>query len=146
MYLLDTNIVSANAPTKRHIGVDAFASWMRTNSDRLYLSAITIAEIEAGIAKALRIEATTKAEQLRRWLAAVEHFYAGRILPFGLEEARQAGQILDRARAHDPGFEDIAIAATAAAHGLTVLTANERHFEPLGVPFANPLKQLPAIR
>ena len=86
--------MSANAPTKRHIGVDAFASWMRTNSDRLYLSAITIAEIEAGIAKALRIEATTKAEQLRRWLAAVEHFYAGRILPFGLEEARQAGQIL----------------------------------------------------
>jgi len=51
--------------------------------------------------------------------------------------------MLDLARAHDPGFEDIAIAATAAAHGLTVLTANERHFEPLGVPFANPFKQLP---
>lgn len=135
--------MSADAPTKRHVGVDAFVVWMRANSDRLYLSAITIAEIEAGIARAVRIVATTKAEQLRRWLAAVEHFYAGRILPFGIEEARQAGLMLDRARAHDPGFEDIAIAATAAAHGLTVLTANERHFEPLGVPFANPLKQLP---
>jgi predicted nucleic acid-binding protein len=54
--------------------------------------------------------------------------------------------MLDRARAHDPGFEDIAIAATAVAHGLTVLTANERHFEPLGVPLANPLKQLPTIQ
>lgn len=138
--------MSADAPTKRHVGVDAFAGWMRANNDRLYLSAITIAEIEAGIAKALRIEATTKAEHLRRWLAAVEHFYAGRILPFGIEEARHAGLMLDRARAHDPGFEDIAIAATASAHGLTVLTANERHFEPLGVPFANPLKQLPVIR
>lgn len=138
--------MSADAPTKRNVGVDAFASWMRTSSDRLYLSVITIAEIEAGVARAVRIEATTKAKQLRRWLAAVEHFYAGRILPFGIEEARQAGLMLDRARAHDPGFEDIAIAATAAAHGLTVLTANERHFAPFGVPFANPLKQLPVIR
>ena len=146
MYLLDTNIVSANAPTKRHVGVDAFAAWLRANNDRLYVSAITIAEIEAGIARAVRIEATTKAEHLRRWLAAVEHFYAGRILPFGIEEARYAGLMLDRARAHDPGFEDIAIAATAAAHDLTVLTANERHFAPLGVPFANPFKQLPVIR
>ncbi|NTJ61724.1 type II toxin-antitoxin system VapC family toxin [Agrobacterium rhizogenes] len=146
MYLLDTNIVSADAPTKRHVGVDAFATWMRANGDRLYLSAITIAEIEAGIARAIRIGATTKAKHLGDWLAAVEHFYAGRILPFGLEEARHAGLILDQARAHDPGFEDIAIAATAVAHNLTVLTANERHFEPLGVPFANPLKRLPAIR
>lgn len=146
MYLLDTNIVSADAPTKRHVGVEAFAAWVRANSNRLYLSAITIAEIEAGIARSIRIEATTKAENLRRWLAAVEHFYAGRILPFGVEEARHAGLMLDRARAHDPGFEDIAIAATAAAHSLTVLTANERPFEPLGVPHANPLKQLPTIQ
>lgn len=146
MYLLDTNIVSADAPTKRQIGVEAFAAWLRANNDRLYLSAITIAEIEAGIARMVRIGATTKAEHLRRWLAAVEHFYAGRILPFGVEEARHAGLMLDRARAHAPGFEDIAIAATAAAHGFTVLTANVRHFEPLGVPLANPLKQLPVIR
>ncbi len=146
LYLLDTNIVSVDAPTKRQVGADAFAAWMRANSDRLYLSAITVAEIEAGIARAVRIGATTKAEHLRRWLAAVEHFYAGHILPFGIEEARHAGLMLDRARAHDPGFEDIAIAATAAAHGLTVLTANERHFEPLGVPLANPLKQLPVVQ
>lgn len=138
--------MSADAPTKRRVGVEAFAAWVRANSTRLYLSAITIAEIEAGIARSVRIGATTKAENLRRWLAAVEHFYAGRILSFGVEEARHAGLMLDRARAHDPGFEDIAIAATAAAHGLTVLTANERHFEPLGVPLANPLKQLPTIQ
>lgn len=146
MYLLDTDIVSADAPTKHRVGVEAFAAWMRLNSDRLHLSAITIAEIEAGIARAVRIEATTKAQKLRRWLSAVEHFYAGRILPFGIEEARHAGGILDRGRAHDPGFEDIAIAATASAHGLTVLTANERHFAPLGVPLVNPLKQLPSMQ
>jgi predicted nucleic acid-binding protein len=146
LYLLGTNIVSADAPNKRQVGVEAFANWVRAHSDRLYLSAITIAEIEAGIARAIRIEATTKAENLRRWLSAVGHFYAGRILPFGIEEARHAGRIMDLARAHDPGFEDIALAATAAEHGLTVLTANERHFEPLGVPLANPLKQLPTVQ
>lgn len=146
MYLLDTNIVSGDVSTKRQVGVDAFAARLRANNDRLYLSAITIAEIEASIARAVRIEATTKAEHLRRWLAAVEHFYADRILPFGVEEAGHAGLMLDRARAHDPGLEDIAIAATAAAHGLTVLTANTRHFAQLGVPFANPFKQLPVIR
>jgi hypothetical protein len=54
-------------------------------------------------------------------------------LPFGIEEAREAGAILDRARAHHPGFEDITIAATAAVRGFTILTANERHFRPLGV-------------
>ena len=145
MYLLDTNIIPASAPTRSDVDADALASWMRAQSDRLYLSAITIAEIEAGIARAIRIGATTKSVALRRWLSAVEHFYASHILSFGLAEARQAGAILDRARANDRGFEDIAIAATAAAHGLTVLTANERHFAPLGVPYANPLKKSPLL-
>ncbi|CAJ0888221.1 hypothetical protein AMST5_03859 [freshwater sediment metagenome] len=141
MYLLDTNIVSANAPAKRKVGPEAFASWVREHSERLYLSTVAIAKI--GIARADRLGAATKAERLRRWLAALEHFYAERIQPFGIEEARQAGAILDRARAHNPGFEDIAIAATAAVRGFTILTANERHFRPLGVAFVNPLKQLP---
>jgi toxin FitB len=144
LYLLDTNIVSADASPKNKVGAKALASWLRVHGDQLFISSVTIAEIEAGIARAARIGATAKASQLRQWLSAVEHFYAGRILPFGIEEARHAGAILDRARAHDPGFEDIAIAATAAARGFVVLTANERHFEPLGVPVINPLKQLPS--
>jgi len=109
----------------------------------LFMSAISVAEIEAGIARADRMRATTKADRLRRWLAAVEQIYSDRILPFGIEEARHAGAILDRARAHAPGFEDIAIAATAAVRGFTVLTANERHFAPLGVAYLNILKELP---
>jgi predicted nucleic acid-binding protein len=143
LYLIDTNIVSAEARAKQKVGEEAFAAWVSVRSDALYISTVTIAEIEAGIARCERIGATARAEHLRRWLTAVEQLYADRILPFGIEEARYAGAILDRARAHDPGFEDIAIAATAAARGLTVLTANERHFAPLGVAYHNPLKQLP---
>jgi predicted nucleic acid-binding protein len=144
LFLLDTDIVSATSPTAGAVvGHAVLASWLASNSERLFLSTVTVAEVEAGIARADRIGAATKADRLRRWLAAVEHLYGPRILPFNVREARRAGVILDRARAHDPGFEDIAIAATAAAHGLTVLTANERHFAPLGVPYVNPLKRLP---
>jgi predicted nucleic acid-binding protein len=144
LFLLDTNVVSATSPAVRSkVGRAALASWLSRNSDRLFLSTVTIAEVEAGIARAERIGAATKAERLRLWLAAVEHLYGPRILPFGVDEARRAGAILDRARAHDPGFEDIAIAATAATHHLTVLTANERHFAPLGVAYRNPLRTLP---
>jgi predicted nucleic acid-binding protein len=143
VYLLDTNIISADAPAKRRVGAGPFSAWMRANGEHLHLSAITIAEIEAGIVRAGRIGATAKAERLRLWLEAVEQLYGERILPFGIAEAHAAGALLDAARAHDPGFEDIAIAATAAVRGLTVLTANERHFAPLGVPVANPLKRLP---
>jgi predicted nucleic acid-binding protein len=146
LYLLDTNIVSADAPAKREGDAQALAPWLRVHSDQLHISTVTVAGIEAGIARAARIGATTKAERLRRWLSAVQHLYGDRILPFGIEEARHAGAILDRACAHDPGFEDIAIAATAAARGFTVLTANERHFAPLGVRVVNPLKRLPSSR
>jgi len=50
---------------------------------------------------------------------------------------------LDDPRAHPPGFEDVAIAATAKVHGLTVLTRSMRHFWPLGVQVFNPLEALP---
>jgi predicted nucleic acid-binding protein len=143
VYLLDTDIVSAGAPSKRRVGAEAFSAWMRAHADDLFLSTITVAEIEAGIVRAARIGATAKAERLRLWLAALEQLYGERILPFGIAEAHAAGAILDAARAHDPGFEDIAIAATAAVRCFTVLTANERHFAHLGVPFANPLRRLP---
>jgi predicted nucleic acid-binding protein len=54
--------------------------------------------------------------------------------------ALEAGRLLDRAigAGADPGFEDAAIAATAAVHNLTIVTANTRHFEHFGVPFMSP--------
>lgn len=53
------------------------------------------------------------------------------------------GQILDDARAHQPGFEDIATAATAQVRGLTVLTRTMRYFESLRVPAFDPFVALP---
>jgi predicted nucleic acid-binding protein len=118
---------------------------MDRNSDRLFLSAISVAEIEDGIAKARRERASRKASDLGAWFETVLHLYGDRILAFDLNAARIAGRLSDRARGsgHAPGFADLAIAATAVANHLTVLTCNLRHFVPLGVLALDPFAGLP---
>lgn len=146
MYLLDTNVLSLAAPSRRNTGAaEALAKWLVTHGDELWLSVVTAAEIEDGIAKAARTGATKKARDLAEWWGEIRHFYAGQILPIDLETARETGRLMDVARAAgiDPGFEDIAIAATGSRYGLTVLTGNEKHFGPLGIAYRNPLKALP---
>ncbi len=120
---------------------------MDAQSGALFLSAVTIAEIEDGIAKARREGAARKADSLAAWLATVLHLYGERVLPFDVDAARIAGALSDRARGQGqaPGFADIIIAATASRHQLTILTRNMRHFEPLGVPVLNPFECLPSL-
>jgi predicted nucleic acid-binding protein len=146
MYLLDTNVVAAISPrAHRFPADDLVAAWIESNSDELWLSVITAAEVEDGIAKASRTGATRKAQNLSEWWQAIAHYYANRILPVDLEAARIAGRLMDVARAAgiSPGFEDIAIAATAKRHGLTMLTRNVKDFKPLGVAFIDPFERLP---
>ncbi|MCM5557297.1 PIN domain-containing protein [Pleomorphomonas sp. JP5] len=142
MYLVDTNVLSdLAAPVPRPDLVD----WLDRHSADLYLSAITAAEVVAGIAKLRRQGSTAKADRLTDWWGAVEHLYGARILPFGLSEARKAGAFTDLARAagQAPGFADTAIAATAAANGLTVLTRNTKHFAVFPVRVVDPFEELP---
>ena len=69
----------------------------------------------------------------------------GWVLPFDVSSARLAGELLDASRAtgRTPGFADVAVAATAASRGLTVLTRSLRHFAPLGAPAVDPFDSLP---
>jgi toxin FitB len=145
MYIVDTNVVSAGAP--RLTGATGLVRWMDEHSASLYLSVVTIAEIEDGIAKAHREKAPRKAAEFSTWLEALLHLYARRILAFDLPAARIAGTLSDTARGlgSAPGFVDIAIAATARRHGLTILTRNTRHFVPLGVTAINPFDGLPEL-
>lgn len=144
MFLVDTNVISALAPSKRQ-AIEQLVDWLDQAGAHLFLSVITAAEIRSGIAKAEREGATTKAQLLKEWWQSIEYLYAQKLLPFDLNCAHAAGQIIDDARAHQPGFEDIAIAATAKVHGLTVLTRNMRHFEPLGVRSIDPFVALPPM-
>lgn len=144
MYLVDTNIISVGSPVWE-AAPPALVSWMEDKSPVLYLSVVTIAEIEEGIAKLRREKAGRKAAGLSAWLDALLHLYGERVIAFGVQEARIAGALSDGARAkgRSPGFADIVIAATASAHNLILLTRNERHFKPLGVETVNPFDGLP---
>ena len=147
MYLVDTDVVSTGAPSKAAPPV-ALVAWMDENSADLYLSAVSIAEIEAGIARLRRQGASRRADGLTAWLDALLHLYAERVLPFEVRAARIAGALADRVRSHGhaPGFADVAIAATAKLRGLTILSRNTRHFEPLGVRLLDPFVRLPPRR
>ena len=118
---------------------------MELHSQDLFLSAISIAEIADGIAKARREGARRKSSALSAWLQAVLHLYGDRVLPFDGPTAEIAGTLADlaRGRGHSPGFADIAIAATARRHNLTILTRNERHFSAMDAAVLDPYQKLP---
>jgi predicted nucleic acid-binding protein len=143
-YLVDTNVISSGAPTMV-VRRPELAAWMESHSPALFLSAITIAEIADGIAKARREGATRKASDLSAWLRTVLHLYGDRVLPFDTGTAEIAGRLSDlaRSRGHSPGFADIAIAATARRHDLTILSRNARHFAPMDVAVLDPFRTLP---
>ncbi|HUY28325.1 MAG TPA: type II toxin-antitoxin system VapC family toxin [Candidatus Binataceae bacterium] len=144
MYLVDTDVISSGAPSREMVSTE-LAAWMDRNSERLFLSAITVAEIEGGIAKIRREGALRKAFRLEQWLETLLHLYSRRVLPFDVPAAGIAGKLSDRARSkgRSPGFADLGIAATAAAHDLIVLTRNLRHFAPLEIAAHNPFESLP---
>ena len=143
-YLVDTNVISATAPTAG-MRRPELIEWMDSHSSDLFLSAITIAEIADGIANAERRGAKRKASNLSAWLRTVLHLYGDRVLPFDSPTAEIAGALSDlaRSRGRSPGFADIAIAATARRHDLTILSHNERHFAPMDIAVLDPLLKLP---
>jgi len=144
MYLVDTNVVSEAAPARSSAHA-ALVEWMDRHAGILYLSTITVAEIEAGIAKARRQGAGARARSFARWLDQLLHIYGERVLPLDIPTARTAGNLSEfmRSKGVAPGFGDVVIAATAQHHSLTVLTRNLRHFTPMMVPALDPFVTLP---
>ena len=100
----------------------------------LYLSVVSIGEIERGIA-GVKCSDPAFAERLEEWLDALLRIYGDRILTIDLSVARRCGRL-----SADMGHTgaDLLIAATALEHGLTVVTLDARHFEPAGVPVLDP--------
>ncbi|QVL48397.1 MAG: type II toxin-antitoxin system VapC family toxin [Thiocapsa sp.] len=136
MYLLDTNVVSELRKVragKADIRVAAWADSVETVD--LFLSVITIEELEIGVLLAERRD-PTRGTVLRAWLDRhVLPAFAGRILSLDTAIARSS------ARLHVPDprpLRDAFIAATALAHGMTVVTRNVRDFEKTGVPILDP--------
>ncbi|MGO1080059.1 type II toxin-antitoxin system VapC family toxin [Inquilinus sp. CA228] len=133
MFLLDTSVVSELRRRQADPGVVAWARSIALPS--LFLSAITIEEIEIGVMLAERRDPRQGAT-LRAWLEnQVLTSFADRILPVDVTVARRSAAI----HVPDPRpIRDGLIAATALVHGLTVATRNTADFDPAGVPTFNP--------
>ncbi len=116
MYLLDTNVVSELRKQRPHGGVVA---WLESLNDaHLYLSAVTLGEIQAGI-ELTREQDAKKADEIEAWLELVAGAY--NILPMDAETFRTWARLMHRKS--DTLYEDAMIAATAKVHGLTVATS-----------------------
>jgi len=132
MYLLDTVVLSELRRKERNPGVVGWIS--EQGSSDLFLSVVTIGEIERGIMQQQTRNAAFALE-LGKWLDRLLSLYADRILPIDTPAARRWGR-LSAMIGHNGA--DLLIAATAQEHGLTVVTRNVRHFEPTGVSVFNP--------
>ncbi len=130
MILLDTVVLSELRKRRPNASVLA---WLRQQSDdTLFVSVVSIGEIERGIAKAPDADF---AQPLSGWLETLLRQYGDRVLPVTPAIARRWGR-LSAELGHDGA--DLLIAATASAHRLTVATCNLRHFAPAGVQVVDP--------
>jgi predicted nucleic acid-binding protein len=110
-------------------------AWLSSaNSEALFISAISVFETERGIAR-LRRKDPEFADRLDDWFATLVAGYGERILRLTRSSARLWGQLAARLGHSEL---DLAIAATALEHGLTVVTRNVSNFVPTGVATFNP--------
>jgi hypothetical protein len=131
MYLLDTNVISELRKPKPH---GAVLAWYRAQEfDRLFLSAISFYEMQAGI-ELTREQDPRKADELEWWLNGLASKY--RVAQFDHPSAMLTARLMHKQST--PLLQDAMIAAIAKVNGLTVATRNTRDFERFAVPLVNP--------
>lgn len=135
-YLLDTNVVSELRKMKPHGGVIAWLHELR--EDQIFLSAVTMGELQAGVERTRRQD-PEKAEEIESWVDQVAESF--QVLPMETKCFREWGRLIHEKP--DRLIEDAMIAATARVHNLIVATRNERDFERLNVPVFNPFEPTP---
>jgi toxin FitB len=134
MFLLDTNVISELRQGKSNQSAEVRTWAAAQSASRLFLSAITVLELEKGI-QALERRTPPHGSALRAWLTRVSAAFAGRVLPFTEQTAPLCAALLvPNARAE----RDAMIAATALEHGFTVVTRNVPDFINTGAPLLNP--------
>lgn len=135
MFLLDTNVISETRKVATgNARVKAWVAAQTTGS--MYLSSITVLEIQRGIFKAGQQGDHAKAAIFERWLEdRVLPAFAGRILAVDHSVARRAARL---PWPHPDDYRDSLIAATALEHGATVVTRNVKDFEASGAKLFNP--------
>jgi predicted nucleic acid-binding protein len=141
MYLIDTNIISEVRKGRRcNLNV---ASWYRSASDdELFLSVLVIGEIRQGIER-VRPRNARQAAALENWLEQILGSFGDRVLPVNERVAQIWGRLNGR---EDLPVVDSLLAATAEAHGLTLVTRNLKDIERSGVRCLNPFELVDATK
>lgn len=138
MYLLDTNVISELRKGQRaNAGVVRFFERLAEQRANVYLSVVTVGELQRGIDLIHHRGDSTQAELLASWLQHVLDQYADNILAFGLEEARTWGRLRVP---HPENAIDKQIAATALIYDLTLVTRNLVDFSATGVTLLDPFE------
>lgn len=145
MYLLDTHVVSelrkAKAKKAAHKANSSVVAWANSvPSNHLFISAITVLELETGILLVERRDPIQGAT-LRSWLNThVLPAFADKVLPVDTAVAQRCAEL----HVPDPRSDrDAMIAATALVHQLTVVTRNVDDFLPTKVSLLNPWESPP---
>jgi predicted nucleic acid-binding protein len=129
--LLDTNVISELRKPKPH---GAVVAWLRSiPGEQVFISAITLGEIQAGI-EVTRERDSVKATEIEDWLDEVAASY--QILPADGRVIREWARLMHGRS--ERLIEDAILAATARIHGLTLVTRNTRDFKDFKVPVLNP--------
>jgi len=133
MFLLDTNIISELRRPKPH---GAVVAWIdAVPAEALFLSAVTLAEIQRGI-ELTREKDPAKAAEIERWLDAVAATWS--VLPLTGAICRRWARLQHRKPRE--AIEDLLIAATALEHDLVVATRNVKDYRGLGVRWLDPFE------
>lgn len=134
-FVLDTCALSETARPQPDVG---FMEWLDAQASvNLFVSVLTIGEIEKGIAA---LPAGRKRTGLTSWLATLRSVYGGHVLPIDDAIAALWGRMAANAerQGHPLAVIDGLIAATAQHHGYSVVTRNSADFVATGVPVLNP--------
>jgi len=131
VFLLDTNVISETRRARPH---GAVIAWLQATPDAdLYLSSVTIGELQAGV-EITREQDPARAAEIEAWVDRVAATY--KVLAMDAAIFRRWARLMHRRP--DDLNEDAMIAATAEIHNLTVVTRNVRDFKHFGVAVFNP--------
>jgi predicted nucleic acid-binding protein len=134
-YLIDTNVLSEIRRKSPDANV---VQWINSRpATSLFLSVLTLGELRKGIDS---LADSKRRLKLLDWLETeLPLFFAGRILSIDEGVADRWGQLMASAGRPIPAIDSL-LGATAAYHGLTMVTRNSKDFKNLGLEVLNPWK------